>query len=139
MSDKRMIIRRTNLPTRCEICHLSDQFDPGTLLCRRCAGIMLPASSAIPAIARGPEQFIDRISHLLGISFLLTICSFACLVLSLSFVSAPLLVIFACLAVVLTLGTLLLFVCYCGYWCVWAAVWITGAVGKMVRSYPNRQ
>ena len=139
MSDKQMIIRRANQPTRCDICHLSDQFDPGTLHCKRCAGVALPASSAIPAIAHRPEQLIDKISHMLGIAFLLTICSFACLVLSLSFVSAPLLVIFACLAVVLAVGTLLLFLCYCGYWCVWAAVWLTGTVGKMVRSYPNRQ
>ncbi len=42
MSEQRIIIRKQSAPTRCEICHQTDQFDPETYRCRRCAHIPLP-------------------------------------------------------------------------------------------------
>ncbi len=40
-----ILIRKKTPPTRCEICHLSDQFDPNTEVCQRCSGIALPINN----------------------------------------------------------------------------------------------
>jgi hypothetical protein len=37
------IIKGSSPPTRCEVCHQSDLFDPQTNFCQRCAGLTLPA------------------------------------------------------------------------------------------------
>jgi hypothetical protein len=46
MSKNRLTIKRESTPTRCEICHQSDLFDPATGECQRCATIraILPSS-----------------------------------------------------------------------------------------------
>lgn len=36
------VVRKENLPTRCEICHQTDVFDPQTGECRRCSKLPLP-------------------------------------------------------------------------------------------------
>jgi hypothetical protein len=48
---KEITIRKENQPTRCEICHQSDMFDPETSQCKRCENIVLPINSPL-AIAR---------------------------------------------------------------------------------------
>lgn len=40
-------VRSEHLPSRCEICHQSDRFDPGTGSCDRCEGV-IPESLASP-------------------------------------------------------------------------------------------
>ena len=40
MPSPKLIIRHQTLPTRCEICHQSDLFDPRTGQCGRCAEIV---------------------------------------------------------------------------------------------------
>jgi hypothetical protein len=131
MSGNRLIIRKTGPPTRCEICHLSDQFDFATESCRRCAGVTVPAATAKTAITQSPPLFIDRVSHLLGISFFIMICSSVCLLFSLSFLPTPLLVIFSCLTVMLVISTIVLFACYCCYWTFWTVAWIARALGRV--------
>lgn len=43
-------VKRESLPTRCEVCHQADQFDPVTGLCGRCQAIVQPD-------ARGTQSF----------------------------------------------------------------------------------
>ncbi|MBI4747827.1 MAG: hypothetical protein HY774_05030 [Acidobacteria bacterium] len=50
MPDKALKILKESLPTRCEVCHQADQFDPVTSLCGRCQAI-------VQLDARGTESF----------------------------------------------------------------------------------
>lgn len=59
-------IRSTGLPTRCEVCHQIDLFDPSTLICQRCQDI---AFSYLPAPTRQKSPVILQI--LLGLTFFL--------------------------------------------------------------------
>jgi hypothetical protein len=135
MPRHQLIIRKATLPTRCEICHLSDQFEPETERCNRCSDVvvLLPASNSAAARRVVPAQFIDRISHFLGISFLLTISSFACLIFFFSITPEPLFVIFFCMTIILAIATMLLLACYCGYWSLWTMAWVIGSLSKMIR------
>lgn len=45
MSESRFIIRKENLPVRCDICHQSDQFNPPTGQCSRCAEVQALADA----------------------------------------------------------------------------------------------
>src|SRR5215813_8536930 len=40
-----LTVKTESLPTRCEVCHQSDLFDPPTNFCSRCAGIIIASSS----------------------------------------------------------------------------------------------
>lgn len=42
---ERIIIRKQTPPERCEICHQSDELDPVTHQCRRCANVPVPADA----------------------------------------------------------------------------------------------
>ncbi|MBX7221135.1 MAG: hypothetical protein K1Y36_14400 [Blastocatellia bacterium] len=44
MPDQKLILRNITLPTRCEICHQADRFNPETGRCTRCQQI----STAVP-------------------------------------------------------------------------------------------
>jgi hypothetical protein len=44
MPDRDLVIHKQTPPSRCEICHQSDQLDLDTGECRRCAGLLLPTS-----------------------------------------------------------------------------------------------
>jgi hypothetical protein len=50
----RLTVHKENLPTRCEICHQSDQFDQVSGRCQRCAQVML-----MPAAAQALAQNSD--------------------------------------------------------------------------------
>ncbi|HND19586.1 MAG TPA: hypothetical protein PLB18_09445, partial [Acidobacteriota bacterium] len=47
-------IKAENYPTRCEICHQADQFDPVTTICQRC---QLAQTVAQVTITPSPQQF----------------------------------------------------------------------------------
>ncbi|MBK7996416.1 MAG: hypothetical protein IPK14_24515 [Blastocatellia bacterium] len=46
---KEITIRKETRPTRCEICHQSDMFDPETSQCQRCENIVLSVNNPIVA------------------------------------------------------------------------------------------
>jgi hypothetical protein len=45
----KLIIRKENTPTRCEICHQIDLFDPLSNSCQRCIGTITQPSNISPA------------------------------------------------------------------------------------------
>ena len=126
MSSHQLIIRKATPPTRCEICHMSDQFDPIMERCSRCESLSLPEKRVgiSPTNPPARKTFIEKVSHLLGVSFLLTSGSFVCAIFTLPFGAPAISVVFLCFAVILTLSTLMLFACYCCYWGVSTIAWI---------------
>jgi hypothetical protein len=54
VADDYIRIRKEKLPERCDICHQSDEFDPETGHCRRCANVALssPATQQVTAPTR---------------------------------------------------------------------------------------
>lgn len=49
MSGHQLIIKKRNPATRCDICHMSDQFDSDTETCHRCSGLPIPISTLYPS------------------------------------------------------------------------------------------
>lgn len=45
---KEITVRKENKPTRCEICHQSDMFNPMTNICQRCENLALPQIHPTP-------------------------------------------------------------------------------------------
>lgn len=81
MTSNRLIIRKDNPATRCDICHLTDCFDVETQQCHRCVGIALPAlvtPATIPGTTTLQElnptfstRLLKWISHV-GLTFLIS-------------------------------------------------------------------
>ncbi|HMZ81484.1 MAG TPA: hypothetical protein PLL06_17425 [Acidobacteriota bacterium] len=63
MSSPKLIIRHQTLPTRCEICHQSDVFDPATGQCRRCAEMVtqMVATQSAAAGFLPPAENLTRL------------------------------------------------------------------------------
>lgn len=99
-----ILIRKKTPPTRCEICHLSDQFDPNTETCHRCSGIVLPATvsnSYTPQVAQGATNIssVQKIfAKILIYTFLTMLGSLSLTILSGVFQVFPLAVIFGLLS-----------------------------------------
>lgn len=45
MSGQQIVIKKRSPATRCDICHMSDQFDTDTETCHRCSGVPIPISA----------------------------------------------------------------------------------------------
>ncbi len=52
-SNAHLVIKKETLPTRCEICHQADQFDPVTRVCQRCQFVLGGNSEGNP-LAQSP-------------------------------------------------------------------------------------
>lgn len=60
MSDTKLVIRREKLPTRCEVCHQSDQFDPLVGKCLRCHEVLgKPEVSALGDLLESPHRGLE--------------------------------------------------------------------------------
>ncbi|MBI4747472.1 MAG: hypothetical protein HY774_03245 [Acidobacteria bacterium] len=78
MSSPKLIIRHQTLPTRCEICHQSDLFDPTTGQCGRCAEMvtqMVATQSAVTGFF-SPTEDLTRLEMiatrlLVGVFFMI--------------------------------------------------------------------
>lgn len=84
MGSEKLLIKKEFLPTRCEICHQSDQFDPVNNTCGRCQRITLAYNSQ-PLVLEELQVATPRPVFLrsgyngLPIAFLLlVICLFLC-------------------------------------------------------------
>ncbi len=61
MPNERLIIRKETLPTRCDVCHQADMFDPETDTCARCAPVVSArADSARTSTERPTEETGDE-------------------------------------------------------------------------------
>lgn len=47
MSEIQFSIQRERPPTRCEVCHQVDQFDPQTGICLRCESLSIPQEGSV--------------------------------------------------------------------------------------------
>lgn len=58
---KQIKIKTESLPFRCEICHLSDLFDPATNQCQRCdIDKLLNTKTSVEKLLRPPEVMIEQ-------------------------------------------------------------------------------
>ncbi|MFY9222705.1 MAG: hypothetical protein WAQ98_08545 [Blastocatellia bacterium] len=120
MSSSQLIIKKKNPPTRCEICHLADQFDPLTETCQRCYNLALPVinnnnslfQQQIEPVSQG---FDKTLANLLAYSFLLMIGSLSLTILFGIFQMLPIALIFGAISLLAGIGFvafLLLFTLY---------------------------
>src|SRR5256885_15220905 len=122
MSIRQMIVRKAKPPTRCEICHLSDQFDPITEKCNRCANLPLPASNGTLSNTTTEGKNIEAPVPVrwLGTTFVLMLSAFAlCVIVE----APPLSVIFFSIGVIFGFATLLLFALFFCYWSARVILW----------------
>lgn len=110
MSTSQLIIKKKNPPTRCEICHLADQFDPLTETCQRCYNLALPIinnndnllqQQVEPVASQGFEK---TLANLLAYSFLLMIGSLSLTILFGIFQMLPIALIFGAISLLAGIG-----------------------------------
>ncbi len=109
MSSSQLIIKKKNPPTRCEICHLADQFDPLTETCQRCYNLALPVinnnNSLFQQQVEPVSQGFDKsLANLLAYSFLLMIGSLSLTILFGIFQMLPIALIFGAISLLAGIG-----------------------------------
>lgn len=76
MSSNQLVIRKKNPATRCDICHMSDQFDPDTETCLRCCDVPIPTTaitnptSMVPPSTNTISPFQSTVSKIIAYAFL---------------------------------------------------------------------
>ncbi len=99
MSSNQIVIRKKNPATRCDICHMSDQFDSDTETCRRCCNVPIPINATYnpPGITPINEvkSFQQFASKFVAYSFILMVGALALTILSGMLKIIPLAIIFA--------------------------------------------
>jgi hypothetical protein len=123
-----LVIRKEGSPQRCEICHLSDQLDPVSQVCQRCADIKIPvnfsnstvaAREKSTAAAREKLPFEDQVSRWLAISFFLMGGAIVATVISGVLEVMPLVVIFGALTLLFAASFVILVVAFGIYMVFW--------------------
>ena len=133
MTIRQMIIRKAKPPSRCEICHLSDQFDPETEKCNRCADLALPLAITNSVAPVAHSRFIEAPVPLrwLGTTFFLMLAAFMlCAIIEVP----PISVIFFSLAVIFGFATLLLFALYFCYWSARVILWAADSIANKLQA-----
>ncbi|MBI4850435.1 MAG: hypothetical protein HY819_01280 [Acidobacteria bacterium] len=104
MSSNQIVIKKKSPATRCDICHMSDQFDSDTETCLRCSNVLIPASAIYspPTMDVRPidevKSFQQFASKFIAYSFLAMVGSIFLTILFGLFQILPLAFIFAVLS-----------------------------------------
>ncbi|MBX7221134.1 MAG: hypothetical protein K1Y36_14395 [Blastocatellia bacterium] len=83
MSEPKIILRNITLPTRCEICHQADRFNPETGICQRCQSVFEEHQRTAAAVPNFPQAtfsltpwgVVGRIFLASGLGFLISFAS----------------------------------------------------------------
>lgn len=128
MAFQQMIINHESPPTRCEICHLTDEFDANSGICRRCATVAIPVQPVQNVEKPLPVAAINQLPYekevLLAIkNFFIGIgISILGAILSMILGAVPLFMLFSLIGMACGLGFVLITVGYTCYMVCWTVV-----------------